>query len=68
MSQTTQDIPTDQIARRAYEIWESRGRPAGDGSDDWDAALAEFHARRNSQRGIVGWWQRLRQKISGGDG
>lgn len=66
MSKTATDIPTEEIARRAYEIWEARGRPAGDGTEDWDAAVAEFASRRNGS-GVLGWWQRLRQKISGGD-
>jgi hypothetical protein len=66
MSKTATDIPTEEIARRAYEIWEARGRPAGDGSEDWDAAVAELGSRSNGH-GVLGWWQRLRQKISGGD-
>lgn len=31
MSNIATDLPTEEIARRAYEIWEARGRPAGDG-------------------------------------
>ena len=43
----TQEVSTEEIARRAYELWEARGRPAGDGSEDWDAAVAELTSRRN---------------------
>ncbi len=34
----------DMIARRAYEIWESRGCPAGSGVEDWLIAEAELFA------------------------
>jgi hypothetical protein len=67
MSKTATDIPTEEIARRAYEIWEARGRPAGDGSEDWDAAVAELASRSNGN-GVLGWWYRLRRSILGGDG
>jgi hypothetical protein len=66
MSKIATEIPTEEIARRAYEIWEARGRPAGDGSEDWDAAVAELASRRN-ESGVLGWWQRLRNSILGGD-
>jgi hypothetical protein len=33
----------DLIARRAYELWEKRGRPWGSPEVDWLAALREFH-------------------------
>ena len=61
-------VPQAEIARRAYEIWESRGRPAGDGSQDWDAALAELSSRSNGSGGIRHWWERLRRSIVGRDG
>ena len=68
MSKIATDVPTEEIARRAYEIWEARGRPSGDGSEDWDAAVAELASRRNGgSHGVVHWWQRLRQKITGRD-
>ncbi len=62
-------VPTEEIARRAYELWEARGRPAGDGSEDWDAAVAELTSRRNGSDGggILNWWPRLRQMIAGRD-
>lgn len=58
-------ISEEEIARRAYEIWESRGRPEGDGSQDWDAAVAELSSHRNG--GIRHWWERLRRSIVGRD-
>ena len=45
------DVPQDEIARRAYEIWQNRGCPAGDGSQDWRAAEAELVEARNGRNG-----------------
>lgn len=36
----------DQIAQRAYEIWESRGRPAGTERENWQQAERELNGRR----------------------
>jgi len=59
-----EQIPTEDIARRAYELWEARGCPPGDGSEDWNAAVAELTARRNSAAsGLRHWWQRWRRSI-----
>jgi Protein of unknown function (DUF2934) len=33
-----------QIAARAYERWMRRGRPPGNGAEDWFAARAELEA------------------------
>jgi hypothetical protein len=61
-------VSTEEIARRAYEIWEARGRPAGDGSEDWDAAVAELSARRDGLAGgLRHWWERMRRSIVGRD-
>src|SRR5438105_6680505 len=38
------DIPSDQIARRAYEIWVRKGQPAGTADQDWLEAEAELRA------------------------
>jgi hypothetical protein len=68
---TTQPVVLDEeIARRAYEIWQSRGCPQGDGTQDWEAAKAELIAariRRNgsTQERLQNWWNRVRQKIAG---
>jgi hypothetical protein len=34
----------EQIAARAYERWVRRGRPSGDGAEDWFVARAEIEA------------------------
>ncbi len=61
-------VPTEEIARRAYELWEARGRPQSDGSEDWDAALAELTFRRSSSvGGLRHWWERMRRSIVGRD-
>jgi hypothetical protein len=39
-------ITDEQIAQRAYELWEARGCPSGDGTEDWEAARAELMAQR----------------------
>ena len=72
MHPTELDIPQDEIARRAYEIWQARGCPPGDGSEDWRAAEAELFAARVSRNGstqqrLQSWWSRVRQKIAGHD-
>jgi len=66
MGRQTQEVSTEEIARRAYEIWEARGRPSGDGSEDWDAALAELTSRRGTG-GFWHWWERMRRSIVGRD-
>jgi hypothetical protein len=63
-------VSQDDIARRAYEIWQARGCPPGDGSEDWQAAEAELlHGRvaRNgsTQDRVKTWWDRVKQRISG---
>ena len=64
---TCQDVPHEEVARRAYEIWEARGRPAGDGSQDWNAALAELTSSNGRAGGLRHWWERLRRSIVGRD-
>lgn len=44
MTVRSTSIDKEEVARRAYEIWESRGCPPGDGIDDWNSALAELLA------------------------
>jgi Protein of unknown function (DUF2934) len=70
MHSTQTHISDDEIARRAYEIWQSRGCPATDGQEDWEAAKAELTSgriRRNgtTQQRLQTWWQRVREKIAG---
>lgn len=72
MSTMQKDIPQEEIARRAYELWQARGCPPGDGSDDWERAVAELKSARFDNGSIDGgfrnWWARVRQKIVGRDG
>ena len=61
-------VTDDEIARRAYEIWQARGCPPGDGHEDWEAARAELTSSRVSRNGstqerLQGWWRRVREKI-----
>ncbi|MEY4577385.1 MAG: hypothetical protein RL701_2088 [Pseudomonadota bacterium] len=45
-TQTVVPVLTEAtIAERAYHRWLSRGRPMGDGRDDWFAAQAELAAQ-----------------------
>jgi hypothetical protein len=40
------DLPEELIAARAYEKWQRRGCPEGDGMQDWYAARAELQEER----------------------
>ena len=62
-------VSEDEIARRAYEIWQARGCPPGDGSQDWQAAQRELSASRvgrngSTQERMQSWWQRVREKFA----
>jgi len=46
-------IAEEHIARRAYEIYESRGRADGHADDDWFLAASEYAARRLRRLGGV---------------
>ena len=70
MLTTQSEVRQDEIARRAYEIWQNRGCPAGDGSQDWRAAEAELIAARVGRNGstqdrLRSLWGRMRQKVAG---
>ena len=72
MTTTQRDNQQEEIARRAYEIWQARGCPPGDGSEDWRAAEAELLSGRvrrtgSTQQRMQSWWTRVRQKIAGHD-
>jgi hypothetical protein len=63
------DVPQDEIARRAYEIWQERGCPEGSGDQDWQAARDQLVAERISRNGstqdrLRTLWNRLREKIA----
>jgi hypothetical protein len=64
------NVSQEEIARRAYEIWQRRGCPDGDGSQDWQAAESELvgaRVRRNgsTQERMRSLWDRLREKVAG---
>jgi hypothetical protein len=70
MKSCTAEISQEEIARRAYEIWQARGCPSGDGSENWQAAEAELIAARIRREGTVQqrlqlWWRQMRQKFAG---
>jgi hypothetical protein len=72
LNATESEVSHDEIARRAYEIWQSRGCPPGDGSEDWQTAQAELLASRVRRNGstqdrMQSWWGRMRRKITGRD-
>jgi hypothetical protein len=37
-------VSDDEIARRAYALWENRGRPIGSPEEDWYRAMQELRA------------------------
>jgi hypothetical protein len=70
MNTTEPQVSDEEIARRAYEIWQSRGCPASDGSEDWQTAKQELLAEKIGRNGstqarLQNWWSRVRQKIAG---
>jgi hypothetical protein len=70
MTTTEPVVSDDEIARRAYELWQRRGCPASDGTEDWQAAKAELIAARIARNGstharLQNIWQKVRQKIAG---
>lgn len=66
---TNSTVSKDEIARRAYEIWEARGCPPGDGTEDWRAAEMELTCARVSRDGstqtrLQSWWRRVRERVA----
>jgi hypothetical protein len=43
-------ISYEDIARRAYEIWEREGRPAGNEQENWGRAEEELRQERGGSR------------------
>jgi hypothetical protein len=61
------EVSQDEIARRAYEIWQSRGCPSGDGNEDWETAVAELTTERgNGAGGLRTWLRRVRKSLAAG--
>ena len=58
-------ITDEVIAKRAYEIWEERGRPEGDGSENWELAQKQLLAKaRRRQPPILRLLNRLRNRAA----
>jgi len=49
VTQRTQNSPHEEIAARAYQLWEERGRPIGSPEDDWSRAEKEISAQEAAQ-------------------
>lgn len=45
-------IDDERIARRAYEIYELRGRADSHADDDWSQAASEYAARHSVPRAV----------------
>lgn len=65
-------VTHEEIARRAYELWQLRGCPLGDGEEDWRAAedelLGRSHFTGSGDTGLRqaadhSWWSRMLSKI-----
>ncbi|MEM9353938.1 MAG: DUF2934 domain-containing protein [Planctomycetota bacterium] len=70
-------VTDDQIAERAYHIWQSKGCPDGDdGEANWRAAKAELEAECSGGAcgsdgaaapkvgGLIGFFRSLRQRAA----
>ncbi|TWU25700.1 DUF2934 domain-containing protein [Bythopirellula polymerisocia] len=58
-------VSDEAIAQRAYEIWESRGCPHGDGSADWETAKKQLLAEQRPGGGPIRWLiARLRNRAA----
>ncbi len=70
----TEPVTDDQIADRAYHIWQSKGCPEGDdGEENWRAAKAQLEAERAAcvsvseqpkTGGLIGFIRSLRQRAA----
>jgi Protein of unknown function (DUF2934) len=56
--QQTQNSSHDEIAVRAYYLWEERGRPIGSPAEDWSRAENEISGAAAAQEE----WVRLRNE------
>ena len=58
-------ITEDAIAKRAYEIWEDRGRPESDGTDNWELAQKQLLSEaRRRQPPLIRLLNRLRNRAA----
>lgn len=62
---TEPTLSDDAIAKRAYELWQARGCPQGDGADDWQLAKKQLQAEaRRQQPPLVRLLHRLRSRAA----
>jgi Protein of unknown function (DUF2934) len=55
-TRTEEVLTHEEIARRAYLIWEEEGRPSGRDKEHWRLAEQELMAlRRQQERALRGW-------------
>ncbi|WP_142849336.1 DUF2934 domain-containing protein [Telmatospirillum sp. J64-1] len=54
-----------RIRERAYQIWESQGRPEGRHDDHWAQAAAEIDAEQGNERPAVHEYDEPAPKTSG---
>ena len=62
----TPQIPDPLIAERAYHIWQAKGCPVSDGSEDWQLATEQLLAEQRPQsRSPLHWLiSRLRTRAA----
>jgi len=46
VSEQSASIPHEEIARRAYDLWQARGCPIGSPGEDWHRAEEEIRRER----------------------
>jgi len=46
----TEPVTEEAIAARAYELWQARGCPVGDGQQDWQDAKSQLLEEETRQR------------------
>lgn len=49
-NQAESRVTDDTIAKRAYELWQARGCPQGDGAEDWQLAKRQLLAETRHRR------------------
>lgn len=47
LSQHTRNVPHEEIALRAYRLWEERGSPIGSSEEDWFRAEREMRKAKS---------------------
>lgn len=58
VTQQTEDPPREEIALRAYHLWEQRGRPIGSSEQDWSRAEDEIRGEKAADEE----WVRIRNE------